>query len=253
MSQNNLIEYDDPELYDLENDDFEPDGGFILSLAQELNGNILELGCGTGRITIPLAQAGLAITGLDILPKMLERAKSKAVHLPIEWVEADVRDFRLANRFKLIFESGATFQHLLNRSDQEKMLATVKEHLAADGRFLLSVVFPSPQMLQNEEEAEWFDYQHSAGHTIRVSGFQHYDPLSQIKTETAIRSWTTTDGQEVRKIAPLALRLCFPQEMESLLHYNGFEILSIYGDWDKSPLSSESPHLIYICKLKASL
>ncbi|MBN2362694.1 class I SAM-dependent methyltransferase [candidate division WOR-3 bacterium] len=62
-------------MYDCENNSFEPDGPFYLAIAKKLGGAALELGCGTGRITIPLAQYGIDITGPDIVPGMLERAK----------------------------------------------------------------------------------------------------------------------------------------------------------------------------------
>jgi ubiquinone/menaquinone biosynthesis C-methylase UbiE len=65
--QDNLSEYSDPKLYDAENSDFEPDGSFILSLAKKHGGAVLELGCGTGRVTIPLAENGVEIVGLDVV------------------------------------------------------------------------------------------------------------------------------------------------------------------------------------------
>ena len=80
---NNLVEYEDPILYDCETHHFEPVGPFYLALAQRFGGSVLELGCGTGRYTIPLAQAGVEMTGLDIMPPMLERARQKAKGLPI--------------------------------------------------------------------------------------------------------------------------------------------------------------------------
>ncbi len=70
-TNDNLSEYANPELYDLENQDFEPDGLFLLDFAKKLNGPVLEVGCGTGRITIPLAQNHMDITGLDVVPEMI--------------------------------------------------------------------------------------------------------------------------------------------------------------------------------------
>jgi len=114
----NLSEYEDPEIYDLENRDFEPDGGFLLKRAQLLDGPVLELGCGTGRITIPLAENGIDITGLDVVPGMIAHARQKAGNLPIRWIVDDVRSFHLGRSFRLIFETGSVFQHLLTLSDQ---------------------------------------------------------------------------------------------------------------------------------------
>src|SRR5688572_32183159 len=73
----NLEDYDDPVLYDIENERFGPPDEFFLKLAQRIGGTVLELGCGTGKYTIPIAQHGISITGLDIVPPMLEQAKSK--------------------------------------------------------------------------------------------------------------------------------------------------------------------------------
>jgi SAM-dependent methyltransferase len=247
----NLEEYADPEIYDLENQRFEPDGSFLLDYAKRLQGPVLELGCGTGRVTIPLAQNGVDITGLDIVPAMIERAKQKAGGLPIQWLTADARCFRLERSFRLIFETGSVFQHLLTRSDQEAFLDRVREHLEHSGRFITGLMFPHPDLLTSVvTEKEWFTYEHHAGQTIRVSGTEHYDPVRQVKLETAYRRWRDDTGQEILKLAPLSLRYIFPQEMEALLYYNGFQIVEQFGDWDASPLTHTSRLMIFVCQLR---
>lgn len=244
---NNLEEYTDPETYDLESKDFEPDGPFFLALAQRVGGPVLELGCGTGRIIIPLAQQGIDITGLDIVPEMLVRARDKSKGLPIRWVEADARTFHLEKQFHLIFEAG-TFQHFLSRNDQEAVLARVHEHLAPEGCFAFSVGFTRPKLMTNAEMHDWFSYVNENGQEVRVSGTYEYDPVRQISIETAYRRWRDTESQEVVRRTPLALRHFFPQEMEALLHYNGFVVSERYGDWDSSPLTNESQVMIYVCR-----
>jgi SAM-dependent methyltransferase len=245
----NLIEYSDPEIYDLENGDFEPDGPFILSIAQELGSPVLELGCGTGRVTIPLAQNGIEIVGLDLVPSMLERAKQKAGDLPIQWVLADARSYQLDRKFWLIFESGSVFHHMLTRTDQEAYLARAWEHLEDDGRLIVNLFFPLPHRLTSTaEEEDWYTVKHPEGYEIRVSGTDRYDAVRQIRVETAYRRWTDTSGQEFVRVAPLSLRYVFPQEMETLMYYNGFEVVNSYGDTDCSPLTSSSQALIYVCR-----
>jgi SAM-dependent methyltransferase len=245
----NLEEYRDPELYDLENPDFEPEGPFYLAYARELGGSVLELGCGTGRITIPLAKAGVEITGLDVVSGMLAQARAKAGGLPVEWIEADVRSFHLGRRFKLIFENGCVFMHMLTRSDQQAFLARVREHLAPGGRFIVSLLFPHPDLLVTDrEEKDWFTYTDLQGRTVRVSGTDEYDELRQVKTETAIRRIIEPDGAETVRVAPLSLRYTFPQEMEALLEQAGFEVLERFGGPDRSPVSKESQHLVYVCR-----
>lgn len=247
----NFVEYADPVLYDQENQKFEPDGPFYLALARRFPGPTLELGCGTGRLTIPLSQGGIDMTGLDVVPGMLELARKKSAGLTVQWAEADARTFQLDRRFRLIFESGAMFQHLLERPDQEAVLARVREHLTPDGCFVLGAMIPNAGMMENEEnESEWFSYSNGEGQEVRVSGVQHYDPLRQVKTETAYRRWHDADGQEIVRVAPLKLRLFFPQELEALLHYNGFMITERYGDLDFSPLTESSAHQLYLCQKK---
>ncbi len=245
----NLEEYLHPELYDLENPDFEPEGSFYLSIAKEAGGRVLELGCGTGRLTIPLARQGIDITGLDLVPDMLRRAKTKAGDLLIRWIQADARNFHLGEQFNLIFENGNVFMHMLTLVDQQAFLERVHEHLAERGCFVTCLFFPHPSAMQTiNEEKEWFTYKDDQGRTVRVSGYEAYDELSQIKTETAIRKIEDAKGATVVLKAPLALRYTFPQEMEALLNHSRFEVKERYGGPDRSNLTGDSKFMVYVCK-----
>lgn len=249
MVDANDAEYADAERYDIENAAFEPDGPFYRDLARRFGGRVLELGCGTGRITLPLAAAGIDITGVDMAPAMLARASEKDGASAVRWIEADARTFRLPDRFRLVFESGATFQHMLDRNAQEAFLSRVLQHLEADGRFVVSSIMPTLDLLTDVPvEEDWMTYTDGNGRPVRVSGTQHYDPLTQIKTETAYRRWSDDAGQEVTMVAPLRLRYVFPQEMQALLHYNGFEILQRFGGPDFSDLVAGSSNQIYVCR-----
>ncbi len=246
----NLADYADPILYDVENSEFEPTGSTLLELAGQVQGPVLDLGCGSGRFTIPLAQKGVEMVGLDVVPGMLARGREKAGDLPIRWVEADVRTFQLNQKFELIFSTGAVFQHLLIRPDQEACLACVREHLTDNGRFVFDLGFPNQQWLANvTDEEEWFAYSTPDGRDVRVSGVQEYDPIRQVKTETAVRRWTDADGNEIIRETPLSLRFYYPQEIAALLHYNGFRIVSLYGNWDMMPLTAQSTMMIHICEI----
>jgi SAM-dependent methyltransferase len=242
-----LIEYSEPDLYDLENPDFEPDGSFYLALTHQYPGPVLDLGCGTGRITIPLARKDVSITGLDVMPAMLARAQTKAAELPITWIQADARTFELHTQFRLILDTGATLQHLLERDDHEAVLARVREHLAADGCVVFHTFAPHPTRLVDMPEHDWFAYEDQSGRRIRVSGTVGYEHRRQVFHEDAIRRWQDGAGQEVVRFAPLARRMFFPQEFGLLLHYNGFRVEQQYGDWDGSPITNESQLMIAVC------
>jgi SAM-dependent methyltransferase len=247
----NLEDYQNPLFYDAEMDRLGVTDDFYLKLAQRFGGAVLELGCGTGRYTIPIAHAGITITGLDIVPQMLAHARSKSADLPIQWVEADARDFHLGKRFRFIFESGAMFCHLETRADYEALLACVREHLEPDGTFAVSSRLIQPgTILTTEGEEDWFSYTASSGETVRMSGVQQYDTLAQVTIETAIRRWTDANGKEQVRVSPLRLRHFSPPELEALLHYNGFQVVEFYGDNDFSPLTATSPNIIYLCQLR---
>ncbi len=128
----------------------------------------------------------------------------------------------------------------------------MREHLTPEGRFVFSAFFPGPDALENvPEEKPWFTYTDLRGREVRVSGTELYDPVRQVKTETAYRRWLDEAGREVLQVAPLALRYVFPQEIEALLHYNGFALDAWYGDWDGSPLAGESQTMIVVCRVAA--
>lgn len=248
----NLHDYDDAELYDVENPEVEEVNRFLLDLAQETGGAVLELGCGTGRFTIPLARHGIDVTGLDLVHGMLARARQKTQDLPIQWVEADARSFHLGRRFRLIFDIGEAFIHVLRRTDHEAILARVHEHLEPGGLFVLTVSFPDLSQLRDQEEHHWLSYDGPRGEQVHLSGSTRYDALQQIYHEDAVRRWQDASGKEVVRVAPLARRRFFPQELEMLLHYNGFAIHQRYGNFDRSPLTAESPLMIFVCQPRKS-
>lgn len=248
MNYSNLETYADPITYDLESSRYEVQTSILLELAKQASGPVLELGCGTGRVTIPLAQRGIDMTGLDILPHMIEHARTKAEELPIKWVCDDVRSFQLETQYSLIFTRGAVFQHLLNRSDQEAMLMRVQEHLAPGGRFVIDVGFKNPKSMVNvPEEQDWYSFIDDKGREVQVAGTDQFDHVQQIWHQTFNRRWHADDEPQSSGPIKLALRYFMPQEMEALLHYNGFTVLSRYGDWVGSPLTEESYTQIYLC------
>ncbi len=132
--------------------------------------------------------------------------------------------------------------------EQEMMLACVREHLTPDGVFAVDLLFPSRGSMKDAEEQDWYTYENEAGQTVRVTGTDEYDPIRQIKHETAFRHWIDGEGREIVKRARFSLRFNFPQEMEALLHYNDLSIIHRYGGWDRSPLKAGSQNMIYVCK-----
>jgi SAM-dependent methyltransferase len=261
IAHDNLEEFADPHRYDLE-DSSETGIAFYAALARETGGPVLELACGTGRVAIPIARLGLAVTGLDIVPGMLERARRKSAGLPTRWVEGDARAFDLGERFRLIFLTGNAFQAFLTRPDQEALLERARVHLHDDGLFAFETRNPRWTDLETRaeepeglfalletraEEEHRRTYTDDRGREVRVSRTQAYDHVAQILHWTTYRRWREGD-QEQTRVTRIAVRYTFPQELSALLHYNGFAIERQYGDWNLEPLTAASPSIIVVCR-----
>ena len=248
----NLEEFEDPANYDLEEEERSASRiAYYCDLAKSIGGPVLEIACGSGLVTIPVAAQGLDVSGVDLSRPMLEHARKKAEaqHLNIRWVEADARSFNLGTQYKFIYLTGNAFQAFLLREDQETLLASVKKHLAPDGIFAFETRNPSGHDLTDQLEEE-FDqpYISVEGHQVSVYFTQRYDPLSQVMYWTSFRRWN--DGeQDHSKQTRIACRFTHPQELEALLHYNGFQVIQQYGNWNKEPLSASSESIISICKV----
>lgn len=241
----NLEEYQNPDEYDCEYGEYGPSGLFYEGLAREFGGPVLELGCGTGRVTIPMARAGFAITGLDLDTGMLERAISKSTDLPVRWLQGDFTSFQLGEQYRLVFITANAWQHLLDRTAQEAALARVREHLAPGGVFAFETRNPSLQHLFSDpEETPWHTFTDQLGQTVQVSRFRSYDHVEQVQTFTVNRRYPDGTARTTR----IALRYTFPQEMAALMHYSGLSVLRCYGDWDGGPLTASSVQMVYVCQ-----
>jgi SAM-dependent methyltransferase len=248
IDHDNLEEFQDPANYDIENGSGKhPSEAFYAALAQEVGGSVLEIACGTGLATIPIARLGLDVTGADIARPMLDHARAKSRDLPIEWVEADARRMRLGKQFRFIFITGNAFQAFLAREDQEALLATVRAHLEPDGVFAFETRNPSGTDLSTFlDEHPWQEYTDAQGRRVRLTETQVYDAMTQVMHWTLYRRWMDADQQQPR-VSRIACRFTYPQELRALLHYNGLRVIEQYGDWQRGQLTAASGTIISIC------
>ncbi|HWL23471.1 MAG TPA: class I SAM-dependent methyltransferase [Ureibacillus sp.] len=255
MVNNNFEEYDNPSLYDKENENYIAELPFLLEWASKNDGTIIDLACGTGRVTIPLAQEGYKLIGVDIHKGMLETAirKSSNRNLQIEWVEQDCTNFNLNLKSKLIYCVGNSFQHFLTNESQDQFLSSVTNHLEEDGVFIFGTRFPSPEeLLQPSQEEYWRSYIDSdTNYTVDVYTLSNYDSLNQIQHYSTIRKYKNMEKELIDELKTnIRLRYVFPKEMERLLYSNGLEMIHLYKDWNKTPITNDSYEMIYVCKKK---
>lgn len=273
--------FEDPVYYSDTYDWRDEDVVYYRALA-EARGRVLEHGIGNGRVALPMARAGVEVTGLDHTRAMLDHLRAllkrepPAVRRRVVLHEGDVRTARLGKRFPLVFCPFNAALHLYTRRDVEAWLARVREHLEPRGELVFDISMPIPADLARDPSVPYRipPFEHpTAG---RVSYREHfdYDRVRQVlfvsmffepaprrrsaKSATAARK--AAGGTSARKAAsrvsaprqitetfmtPLAHRQFYPQEMEALLHYNGFEVRELYGDFERGPLVQASDVMVW--------
>jgi len=230
------------------------DVSYYTALAAAHGGPVLEYGCGTGRISLPMARLGLTVTGVDRSSTMLTgfrralRAEDEEVRQRLTLRKGDMRKLSLKQRFPLVLCTFNTFLHLYNRDDVERFCARVRKHLTSRGRFIVDVTVPDPNELSRSPERIYRlpRFRHPSGAVVRYGERFDYDSLRQVllinmefePLRQPRDSWST----------PLAHRQFYPQELEALLHYNGLEVVDVHGDYAEGPPSGDACELIYHCR-----
>ena len=237
-----------------------PDVAFFVEAAQASGGPVLEVGCGTGRVLIPTARAGIPIYGIDLSPYMLDVCERRVEQEPIEVQnrvqldQADMREFDLGQTFKLITIPFRPFQHLIEVDDQIACLRCIHRHLADDGRFILDLFNPWLEVLARELTGEEQDdgpaFTMPDGRRVqRRSRVVKRDVFKQYQDVELIYYATHPDGYTERTVHAFPMRYLFRYEVEHLLARCGFEVEALYADYDKSPYGSKYPgELIFVAK-----
>jgi ubiquinone/menaquinone biosynthesis C-methylase UbiE len=210
---------------------------------------VLELACGSGRCTIPLAKEGVNVTGLDLSEDMLDLAKMKASRLQVDtrFIQGDMRRFDLGEKFKLIFIPAQSLSHLYRREDVEDCLSCIRRHLAEEGRLLIELFNSSIKMLSREAGRRYPVGQYedvNRGAQVFVTEEVNYDSASQVNH---IQWFFRNEGDDEAMLS-LEMRQFFPQEMDALLWYNGFLIEHKYGNYNEEEFSRDAGKQLIICR-----
>ena len=238
--------YQDARRYDLFEGEFAT-GNFLDFYVRQIEkyGNpVLELGCGSGRLTIPLVEKGFEIKGLDLSLQMLDLAKEKAErqNILLDLEAGDMTNFDLGKKFNFIFVPAQSLSHLYTISDVEKCFACVKKHLSKNGRFLIELFNPSLEILLQKPNQIY--PQGNLGN-ISVDSKSFYDTATQIKhIELIFRE----DEDKPPPILTFKMRQFFPQEIDALLKYNGFWIEQKFGNHVEEKFNSDSPKQLIVCQ-----
>ncbi len=243
--------------FDAEYADYEDDLPALAAYASRAGGPLLELGCGTGRALIPLAQAGFNVTGVDLSPEMLHQARAKAgaagVGERVTLVEGDYANAPLGGPYKLAFSVMNTFLHLPDQAAQLAALRHWRASLAARGYLILDILHPDPgQLAALDGRVEWHHTwpDPETGGIVIKQMIRTVDLGEQVMHVTLLYDQVAPDGGLRRTVTAFDLRYLWRFEAALLLEKAGYAVEAVYGGWDLAPFASDSERMILVARRK---
>jgi SAM-dependent methyltransferase len=261
--------WDDAWLYELENaDDPEFDLGFWSALVRRLRPRrVLELACGTGRLTLPLARVGVevvgdgfSIVGLDSSRAFVGAASSRlasepeAVRAAASFVEGDMREPAIEGTFDLVLVPFNSLAYLIEPADRAAALRAARSCLADDGRFAFDLLAPRYDLLAEATTAPpvvRMDADHAAPalgveRFIRTST-DTYDPTTQTLSAVNRYEIHRTDGTVEHRVTDLDWHIWFPAELELALTAAGFGVAERFGGYSCEPWTKAARRMLWLC------
>ncbi len=234
---------------------------FFLRMAREQGDPILELGCGTGRVLLPLAEVGHRVVGLDLSEPMLGRCRAKLEGQPqvvrdrVRLIQGDMTKFDAGEKFRLITIPFRPFQHLLRVEQQMACLSCARRHLAPGGQLVLDVFHTDPRRtydpLFQEESSPYPVVTLPDARKVRLSErITAFHRAEQINDVEMFYNITHADGRTERLVFAFRLRYFFHFEVEHLLARCGFAVKELCGSYDGKPLEDGSPEMIFVAQVE---
>jgi len=221
---------------------------YLEESAAAKGGPVLELACGSGRLTIPIARSGVEIVGADSSLTTLEaaRAKAAAAGVTVKFFAADMRDFNLPTRYSLIILAGNSLQHLLTPDDLKRCLACSRRHIAPDGHLVFDVSNPDRIQLARDagERTPVMRVKDPRRGEIVLEERATYDAVSGIRN---LVWYFSAPGAPDFRVIDYRLRMIFPEEIERALAASGLRVDTRFGEYTRIPFEPFSPRQVYLC------
>ena len=248
------------DLYDLVTPpSFRGDAAWYLRQARDCGGPVLELGAGTGRVTLALARDGIAVHALDIEARMLAFLQRKLddeppeVRARVTIVEGDMRAFRLAERFALVIAPFRALLHNLTDADHLACFRRVREHLRPGGRLAFNVFHPSLEFMAQHTGSlagVWRltgTFDREDGSSVTRSEANRYDTVQRRVHGVHRYDEYGADGALKRtSLLRLELSYLYPSDIRGLLDEAGFQSIQIFGGFDGRPLANDTDELVVV-------
>jgi ubiquinone/menaquinone biosynthesis C-methylase UbiE len=234
---------------------------FYVGFAIESGGPVLELGCGTGRVLIPTAKAGIAITGLEKSKEMLKICRDKLknetteVRSRTKLVNGDMRNFNFGSQFSMVMITFGPFNNLITTEEQINCLNCIRRNLKDNGTLVFDVYYISMNELTAPEGKEIFSVKtpfimpDGRSVTWGISRRGAIDFNRQVMQDGLFYDIRHPDGHEERLVYTDPLRYFYRFEVEHLLARTGFKTEAVYADFNKEPFGSKYPsELIFLAR-----
>lgn len=253
---NQLAQY-----YDLIHAELTADIEFILSLASGKKRIILELGCGTGRLALPLARAGHRVFGLDSSLEMLALAKVKLDREPadiqssVAWIEGDMTSYHIGRLFDLVTISHNTL-HELTPDTVRKVFSQIKKHLRPDGLVFIDLSNPFFALQQHDDDFFWVEdrtfIDPESGFLVHQRSTVSFDlPGQRLHIDKVLISQEGEALPGKRYTDETDLYMMYPHELVLLLESAGFQLDQLYGGYAWEPFGDDSDRMIAIARHRA--
>ena len=240
--------------YDADYGAVDEDLPFYRELAQRTGGPVLEVMCGSGRLLLPLARAGLRLAGVDVSSAMLSLARERltAANLGqrVQLHEADIRERAPVGPFGLAIVAINSFMHLADTDDQLAALGHIHAALRPGGLLAIDLFNPDPRALAEHHGGLALDKSFTLADGTRVQKFvaQHVDLAAQTSHVTFIYDEIDAEGQVRRSTLPFTMRWLYRYELEHLLARAGFALDGVYGSYELDDYSTESELLLVVAR-----
>lgn len=243
--------------YDLDHASVRDDVEMYRQFAARTGGPVLELGCGTGRIALPLARDGHQVTAVDISSGMLAVLRARLAQEPpdvaarVQIVQMDMRRLVLNREFALALCPLNTFMHMTTQADQMAVLGSAYRHLIPGGRLVVDVASPLAMLLIPGGEALSLQSElrdEVSGQTVQKFTSARFDHARQMQYLTLLYDEVGADGAVRRSTLRTELRYVFRFEMQLLLERAGFSVEEVYGSADLEPYDALSEKMIFVAR-----
>ena len=239
------------DVYDLWSADMTADVPFYVSEAVDHGGPVLEVGAGTGRVSVAIARAGVEVVGIDLSPAMLARGRDRVADEGLEervsLHEADMRDFDLGRTFPLAIAPYRVLAHALTPEDQLATLQAVRRHLEPNGRLVFNLTVPLlSDALPVDGLVRDGRYRLDDGHDAVVWRQASYAPGTQRLTfHFVVDELGSGDEVTRRTHGEIEVRQASPGEIEHVLARAGFDLVDRWGWFDRRPFDERSSEMVW--------